>query len=220
MARRMTLATLALALAACGPLNEGGLGSRIAALAAARVGLGAPPQAATPPAPATVPRAEALANPGTYLRVGERRTERFDTMVVAGQIGPRVTWIDSRQVTLTLQEGLLVATRGLPRDLMGADVAETRAALRRGGGTARRVHDYLDDQDQIARELLHCSIELKGPETIEILDIRRQTRRFEETCSGDVLSFTNIYWVDAAGRVPRSLQAVSPEAGYLQIDAY
>ena len=212
-------ASLAL-LAACGPLNEGGFGSQVAGLIAARTGLGPAPEPAAAPAPAGVPKAQALANPGTLMRVGVRNTNRFDTMVIAGRNGSRVTWVDTQGMAVTLEGGLIVATRGLPRDLMGAEVGESRAALRSGSGSSRRIHDYLDDLDQIQRELLLCSIETKARETIEILDIPHATRRLEETCRGEVISFTNIYWVKGDGRVLRSLQAVSPEAGYLQIDVY
>lgn len=204
------------ALSACGPLNEGSTASQIVGLATARIS-GAPAPA---PVGLGVTQEQVLGNPGTYMRVNIRDIDQWDTMARAGQNGDRVTWVNGSNVTLTLQDGIMVATRGLPRDLMGADVSGTRTAIRAGGGNSQRIHEYLSDQDGISTQVLQCRIGSQGAEVIERLQQTLNSVRFEENCEGENIQFTNIYWVNQRGAIIRSLQAVSSDAGYLQIDVF
>ncbi len=206
----------AFTLIACGPLNEGGVGQQLGQAVLARTG-GEQPAAQ---ANAGLPQDQLAANPGKYLRVNIRNRNQWTTMAAAGTNGPRVTWIDNNSISVALENGIVVATRGLPRDLMGADVTQTWSAIQAGGGNSQRQHEFLTDLDGISAELLQCRIVSEGPETIERLQMRLNSVRFEEECRGEGLGFTNIYWVNRDGRMLRSLQAVSPDAGYLQIDVY
>ena len=205
------------ASSACGSLGDDGVGAQLADVA---VGL-ASGQANAPAATGVlITEEELVGNPGKFLRVNMRKLDRWDTMVPAATNGSRVTWVDNENNTVTLENGLIVATRGLPRDIMGASVNGVWAAIRAGGGTAQRTHEFLDDNDQIAQELLQCSIVLKGSETVERLSQTLNSRRFEEICVGERLQLTNIYWLNSTGQLLRSLQAISADAGYLQIDTF
>jgi hypothetical protein len=170
--------------------------------------------------PLSVTREELLANPGTYMRVNIRDRDRWDTMVKVGENGARTTWIDGESITLTEENGVVAATRGLPRDIMGADTAPTWNAIRAGGGDVQRRVDFLDDQDQILSRVLQCRIVSEGSDPVNRLDLSYPATRFREECSSEGLSLANIYWVNPSGRIIRSVQAVSPDAGYLQIDVF
>ncbi len=205
------------ALTACGSLREEGTGAQVTELATSLI-IG---QTTAPAAPAaSVSRDEILNNPGKYMRVNTRDIDRWDTMVQAAQNGSRVTWVDTENNTITLENGVIVATRGLPRDLMGAEVGQVWAAIRAGGGNAQRTHEFLTDGDQISRELLQCRIAQQGADTVQRLGQTLESTRFEEKCEGEGLQLTNIYWVNRSGRLLRSLQAISPDAGYLQLDVF
>lgn len=204
-------------LTACGSLGSDDSGAQVAELALGVV-TGQPEEAA--PAGSSVTEEQILSNPGKFMRVNIRNLDSWDTMVPAATNGSRVTWVDSENNTVTLDNGIVVATRGLPRDLMGATATQTWAAIRAGGGNAQRTHEFLDDNDQIAQQLLQCSIVSKGADTVNRLSQTLNSRRFEEICTGEGLQLTNIYWLNASGRMLRSLQAVSPGAGYLQIDVF
>ena len=112
----------------------------------------------------------------------------------------------------------MVATRGFPRDLMAADVDDVMRALIASGGAATRTHQILSDTDQIETVTYTCTVASKGRETIGILGRQIGTERFEEACASDRLAFTNQYWIDNSGTVVRSLQAIAPESGYIQLD--
>lgn len=211
---RTGLAIVVLGLMACGETDENDIGSQVVGLIRERQ--------AEPAAPTqlAVTEDQLLSTRGQFLRVNIRELERWDTMVQAGANGTRTTWIDSASISLTLEDGIVVATRGLRRDLMGAQTRATAQAIRAGGGTAVRQHDFLDDQDQITTAVLDCVIEAKGADNITRLGEAIATNRFEERCSSDGLSLTNIYWVNSSRGIVRSLQAVSPDAGYLQVDVF
>ena len=215
---KKTAAVLALvALAACGEADD----SEESDLAAQVVGVVVDVTGGPRPAPQSrVTEEEILASSGKYLRVNVREIERRDTMEQVGANGTRTTWVDSAGIGLTLENGIVVATRGLIRDLMGADVTQTARAIRAGGGSSVRRHDFLNNQDQIETSVLTCEIVRKDMEDVNRLGQTLRAQRFDETCTSDGLSLTNVYWVNGAGRVVRSLQAVSPDAGYLQIDAF
>lgn len=161
-----------------------------------------------------------LNNPGTFLRVNIRDLDRWTTMVKAGENGTRTTWIGGDGISITEENGVLAATRGLPRDIMGADTAATWQAIRAGGGTVQKRMDFLDDQDQILARVLQCRIVSAGSDPVNRLQRTYPATKFEEECTGEGLSLTNVYWLNPSGRMIRSVQAVSPDAGFLQIDVF
>ena len=200
----------------CGPLNEGGVAAQLGDLVVGRVtGAEAPPLPSSSVAPEKI-----LASSGKYIRVNIRDLNRWDTGVQAGSNANRATWVDSAGISVTFENGIVVATRGLIRDLMAADVSQSWAAIRSGGGEAQRVHEFLTNQDQISTEVLQCRIASQGREIVERLKTKQNATRFEEKCGNERLQFSNVYWVNDAGTIIRSLQAISPDAGYLQIDMF
>ena len=204
-------------ISACGTLREEGPGEQVVALA---TGLVTGQADSTARATLAVTEEEIFANPGQYMRVNIRNLDRWDTMVASAQNGNRTTWVDSENNTVTLDNGVVVATRGLPRDLMGADVSQVWAAIRAGGGNAQRTLEILTDRDQNSQQLLQSRIDAQGSDTVRRLRQELDSQRFEEICDGDGLQFTNIYWLNRNGVLLRSLQAISPDAGYLQIDVF
>ena len=204
------------ALTACGPLNEGNVGK--GALAVIQQRLAGAPAATAAPAAAPLTRAQADANPGKFLLVTAYGGASVVSVVPVSSNGNRDTWISADNVTVTLENGIVVATRGLPRDLIAARVDGVRSALSAGGGAAQRVHETLDDLDQISTELLQCSIVFDAAETVTILQKAIPTRRFKETCQGQRTAFSNTYWIASGNRLVKTSQAVAPETGFLLIE--
>ena len=200
---------------ACGPLNEGSAAKGfLGALRQTVAGKTAAPQVKTPP----LTQAQVDANPGAYILVTAYGGNSVASLVKAGTNGSRETWLSADGVSITLDDGIMVATRGLPRDLIAARVTGLESALAAGSGSATRVHEILTDLDQISTELLQCSIARKGPETVEILGNPTTLTRVEEACKGKNLVFTNTYWLNGVGAIKRSSQVVSPATGFLQIE--
>ena len=74
--------------------------------------------------------------------------------------------------------------------------------------------------DQSLQFALTCTLEGKGADEVNRLGQSLPAQRFEEVCRSENLTLTNVYWADRSGKIIRSLQAVSPDAGYLQIDVF
>jgi hypothetical protein len=127
----------------------------------------------------------------------------------SGVNGDVETWQAVDAVSVSFDRGVLVASRGLGHDLMGADAAGTLAALRgEGAEVYRRKMRYLDGQHHSFWLNAGCSIRRAG--------IESGLRRVDESCKTHAHSFTNRFWLDDAGRIRRARQWVSPEVGYLE----
>lgn len=134
--------------------------------------------------------------------------------LLPGQRQQPDTWFGADGASFTLHKGVVVATRGLPFDLMFADSVPTIEALEKGGGRYDRTYKYLtgDNRDQIVT--YQCRLQFQSVETVTIFEIRIETKRFSETCFNPDQSFTNIYWVDPAQVVHKSQQFLNFSLGY------
>lgn len=148
-----------------------------------------------------------------FGRVDEDAVSTFTRVSVNGGMS---TFVSDEGNSLILQNGVAVATRGLGNDLMGADLAQVYPALVRGSGSAMRIHDYLGGEDQIVRTSYQCEITTLRSAVIEIFQRRHETRVVREACTGDAGRFTNLYWIDAVGRIWQSRQWVSARVGAVE----
>jgi Group 4 capsule polysaccharide lipoprotein gfcB, YjbF len=128
---------------------------------------------------------------------------------LTGQNGEVLTWGSDRKQTISLRQGILVATRGYGPDLMSAEVPGL-AQIATGAGSTQRRHFYLDGADQ--RQVLEfsCTLSSPGSEEIEILGLALVARKVTESCAGPGGSFDNLYWFDAGQHLVQSSQLMIP----------
>lgn len=126
------------------------------------------------------------------------------------------TWKTGGNQTLSFRSGVLIQTRGLGDDLMGADVAGTLAALQ-GGPQADypRLLSYLDGENRTILRAMTCAMSAPEPAQIAGIGTNFATRLRAETCHTTGLSVTNLYWQDADGTMRRSKQWIGPGLGML-----
>lgn len=145
------------------------------------------------------------------------------TLVPAARGGPAaaplITWRGRDPVTLTTRGGLLVATRGLGRDLMSSDLQGLAQALRAGGGRYARSHVVLVGNTDALTLSFDCTLRAEGAETITILERSVATTRFTEACAGPAGTFGNTYWRGAGdGTLWQSQQWAGPDFGHVRIE--
>jgi hypothetical protein len=128
-----------------------------------------------------------------------------------GQNGTVTTWASKDGISVSLDRGVLVATRGLGDDLMAAGAQATLDALTGKPGEYRRIYRFLDAQNHADYELMGCTMQTLGPETLAA----RRLIRHEETCRTFTDSHTNVYWTNPGGRIVASRQWISPLVGSL-----
>lgn len=141
------------------------------------------------------------------------------TMIPVGRNGPVVTWRSGDAVSLSLDRGVIVATRGLGDDLMGADVSGTLAMLD-GSQAAEytRIHTYLDGEYQTRFRAFRCRQEVAEPDRIVIIEQPHVTTRIEETCFSPEGNVASTFWMGSNGTIWKSKQWISPALGYMETE--
>ena len=214
-AKRLMITFVMVVLVGCGSLNKQSPAVSVTQMMKMR--LDARSVQASEAASPVLTRAAADASKGAFLLMTLANSEATAALVTAGTNGNRVTWVSADQISVTLEFGLLVATRGFTQDLMATDVSQVIKALVSSGGTAVRTVEFLDGLDQISTELLQCSIASDGVETLIILEKDYNTEKFNEVCTNETFKFTNVYWINDLGRIVQSRQLVSRAIGFVEI---
>lgn len=137
-------------------------------------------------------------------------------IVQVGTNGSVETWSSADNKTLSMRNGMLVATRGLGGDLMSAAVPNL--AQLESGQTVKRAHTVLDGEDKPFTHRFDCRGIRNGAKTITVVERSYQTQHITEDCNGPDGSFSNDYWVQTGGKLRRSRQFVSESVGFVVIE--
>ena len=132
-----------------------------------------------------------------------------DLMAPYGQNAGVQTWSSTSYTTISLRDGLVVATRGFGPDIMSA-TAPTLATLSAAQGQYRRSYYYLDGADQRQVLTYDCTLSSGGSQAISVLGKSFVTRVVVESCSGGAGSLTNQYWFDPSAHLRQSQQFLAP----------
>jgi hypothetical protein len=120
------------------------------------------------------------------------------------------TWMSADRYSVSLRDGVLVATRGFGFDLMSGDADATLEALvQPNSGMYSRHMRYLTSDNQSTWLRADCKVAL--------VRTGSGVRTFEEDCVAETTEFTNQFEVDGKGRIVQSRQWVSKDMGYLEI---
>ena len=130
-----------------------------------------------------------------------------------------VTWKTADNTTFSFRQGVIVSTRGLGDDLMGADVGQTLAALRGGAEDwGPRVHGYMNAEYQSYFMSFQCRRTASDRDNVQIGDRIVSATRTTETCLNDEIQIENAYWRNGNGVMVKSRQWVSPGVGYMETE--
>ncbi|MBR9864510.1 MAG: YjbF family lipoprotein [Rhodobacteraceae bacterium] len=214
------LAGLSLLLAACSSdhSTQPGIGGIAIGMAKARLQKGAVETADGDQKAPQVTRAQmaAFGRPVVYMTV-----PRFGVTQPAVELavnGRYRTYMGSDQSTVTLQSGIVTATRGLQVDLIAQELSVSPSALFRGSfpKTYSRTQRSLTGEGVLADYTYNCALAPKETdETLTIFGQAHRTREYTELCGNKKRAFQNSYWVDRAGTVWQSHQSISKEVGHL-----
>lgn len=127
------------------------------------------------------------------------------------------TWSSVDHKTLSMRNGMLVATHGLGEDLVLATVPQI-SQLTRQGQAYERQHILLDGEDKPVKLRFACKTAHKGTETITVVERAYTTQHLTETCSGPTGGFANDYWLENGGQLRRSRQWISENVGFVVIE--
>ena len=130
------------------------------------------------------------------------------------------TWLGADGATITLENGILKASRGMGDDLMGSSSSMPPwSKINKKTDSYIREIDHMTGNNQISKRIFSCNIEkTSGRELINVWDINFKVAKFEEYCFDSNFTFKNIYYVDSQGIVRRSSQYHSDTSGFIMIE--
>ena len=127
------------------------------------------------------------------------------------------TWLAADGATITLERGILKASRGMGDDLMGSSSSMPAwSKIGNSTKTYKRELIYTSGNNKILKHSFECSIEKNNRrQVIELWGVNFSVTKFKEHCSNDEYKLTNIYYVDDQKIVRRASQYHSETIGYI-----
>jgi len=136
--------------------------------------------------------------------------------------GQVAVWRSEDAVNLVLRDGVLVATRGLPNDLLAASTLVRAGGPKGPSGSGLRRYEVAALDNASVSFTLACEVTDLGPERIEIVELSYPTRHLRESCAGSGPQagsrVVNDYWISPrTGHIWQSRQWAGEQIGYLRI---
>lgn len=127
------------------------------------------------------------------------------------------TWLGADGATITMNGGVLMASRGLGDDLMGSSsLMPPWSKIKNKKQIYSREINHITGNNKILKRSLSCDIQKIGKkEVLKIWDVNFKVSVFEEYCRNSGLKFKNTYYIDTKGIMRRSLQYHSNSIGYI-----
>ena len=128
------------------------------------------------------------------------------------------TWLAVDGSTITLENGILKATRGMGDDLMGSEISDEINWIDLDDVSYERRMAYLRlDNKTLINEYTCTLTDMNRVETINLFDADFSVKHVQETCRGAAGSFVNDYYIDTEGLVRNSRQYQGEKIGYMTI---
>ena len=126
------------------------------------------------------------------------------------------TWLGADGATITLERGILKASRGMGDDLMGANSAMLPwKQLENDQKNYKRQLQYLSGNNKIVTLNLTCKITKDSKRsTFKIWEVEFKATKFEENCKHNIGTIRNIYYLDDEMIVRKSFQYHSETLGF------
>ena len=130
------------------------------------------------------------------------------------------TWLGADGATITLDRGVLKASRGMGDDLMGSTSSMPPwSKINKKTGTYSRELAYITGNNRIYKRVFNCNVEkTNSEELIKIWGADFKVAKFVESCFDSSFTFKNVYHVDTRGIIRKSLQYHSKTLGSIIIE--
>ncbi|WP_170162769.1 YjbF family lipoprotein [Pacificibacter maritimus] len=221
LTKAVTVISLCALLAACGNDKQARRGAdtvkELALLAKSRLS-GKKAEPTAQPDPVAMINAVLNEIPNAPLQfVLVEKTGGFAVTSIYGTNGNKVTWISPDRKSMTLESGVLTATRGFGGDLMSVEDGGAAALIAsRSSGQAQKVYRFLNGEDETARFIVNCTIAQGERDVVTSGEITAATNVMTERCqSNEGFDFTNTYWIDDNRRMVQSVQWAGAGVGQL-----
>ena len=105
--------------------------------------------------------------------------------------GDGKTWLGADGATLTFNDGVIKASRGMGNDVMGGTTSKRSWSSINNTEKYKREIKYLDGNNKIYTQVYECRIKrLAINKTIKIWDVNFEVDHFEENCDSEFKEIT------------------------------
>ncbi len=138
------------------------------------------------------------------------------TLVALGNYKNKLTWVSSDGISVSFEDGILIATRGYSQDLMESEHGNIKSLLNIMSKSRNKTYRYLNGQNQYEELKFSCSISVKKNMISKILDLKLKTTELTEICESENSSHTNLYYLlPGTEIILKSKQWISQTNGYI-----
>ena len=129
------------------------------------------------------------------------------------------TWLGADGATVTLERGIIKATRGMRSDVMGGTSSMPSWANIKDTSEYTRQIAYLSGNNQTESKTYSCIIKRdKKRSSVTIFDVDFSVQKYRENCTYGAIKLDNIYFVDNKSIVRKTTQYHGPAVGYVTIE--
>ena len=147
----------------------------------------------------------------------ELETGQNGTLTLYPGQAPEKVWLGADGATITTNQGILKASRGMGDDLMGS-VSEmpTWSMIKNKEINYNKLLSYLSGNNKIYSLKLECKIKkIDSKKSIEVWGAFFVVEEYQELCTSDKIEIKNSYYLDKHNTVRRSNQYHSETLGYV-----
>lgn len=130
------------------------------------------------------------------------------------------TWLAADGATVTLERGILKASRGMGNDLMGSSsLMPSLSEVNENIKIYSREISHITGNNKIYTRIFKCRIQkINKKEIIKVWDVDFFVTKFQEICDHNGFEIQNIFYLDKKNIVRRSSQYHSDTVGYITLE--
>ena len=133
------------------------------------------------------------------------------TLVSLGNNEERLTWVSSDGISLSYDDGVLIATRGYSQDLLSLSYKKPKKIFSSSYLEYDKTHRYLNGENRYNEIHFKCTGKKMAPRSIEIVEYTLMVDRYVETCVSAKHKYINEYdLLSGTTVVIKSKQWISP----------
>ena len=133
------------------------------------------------------------------------------TLVALGNNEQKLTWVSADGISVSYDQGVLIATRGYSQDLLSLKFKNPENVFSQSNAQYSRVHRYLNGDNNYFDIHFKCQGKKHTLKTIQMLDYNIMVDRFIEDCKSENYKYVNEYDLLAGTTiVVKSKQWISP----------
>ncbi len=127
------------------------------------------------------------------------------------------TWLSADGATITLDRGIVKATRGMGDDIMGSSSNMPKwSKIDQNFTTYKRKVSFLNGNNKISKRIYNCNVRKSNKkEFIKIWEVEFLVTKFAELCDHNGFEIKNFYYLDNRDIVRKSSQYHSDTLGYI-----